>query len=599
VKPDRDAPPPSSSRARVRGAGDLDADAVTLPGAGSGRASSVLPRPPESSAGASLGRGATGGARGGSSALRGGEVRAARALAGAGIAVSALTFVAEPALHGPLAARGLTVASVVALGAVGASVWRKGQEPAGYTRGLGRALSAAWLAATAMLTYRLGVFSPAPVLTALTLVSFGLGEDRTLAVGHATVAALAYVALGAAVTLGLVPDAGLVPARGIPPEARAAMLVFVPAAFAVATAHARLSRRATLDAIQRSTDWLREVRQREVQLEEANRDLDMLLKMSAGDLAPYSGVSAGEYVLGDRIGRGAMGEVYSAKHAARGTVAAVKLLHPSMQDDAMLMQRFLREGEATSKLRAPNVVAIYGVGKLDDGAPYIAMELLRGHDLGRHLRRRGALSLDEVLAVVEQVARGLDAARLAGVVHRDLKPQNLFLAQQPNAAPVWKILDFGVSRIAGSTGTLTKDIIVGTPGYMSPEQAGGLAATHRSDVFSLGAVVYRALTGEPPFTAEDLPQTLYQVVYKNPPRPSELAPALPPDVDLVLAVALAKDPSDRFASAPEMADAFRAASRHALDPELRLHGRTLLAALPWSPAARARNSMAGDETMSE
>jgi serine/threonine protein kinase len=291
--------------------------------------------------------------------------------------------------------------------------------------------------------------------------------------------------------------------------------------------------------------------------------------------------------------------VYSAKHVDSGDLAAVKLLHANMLEDPNLMQRFLREGEAASKLHAPNVVQIYEVGNLGDGAPYLAMELLRGHDLSWHLRRRGQLSLEEVMSLVEQVAAGLEVARVAGVVHRDLKPQNLFLAQQTNAVPIWKILDFGVSRLADSGGTLTKDVIVGTPGYMSPEQAGGSATTHRSDIFSFGAVVYRTLTGEPPFAAEDTPQTLYQVVYRNPMRPSTLVRGLPPDVDLVLAIALAKDQTDRFDSALDMAAAMRLAVNGALDPRRRLHAQTLLATLPWGAGARDRRDDSGGDFTDE
>ncbi len=514
------------------------------------------------------------------------EAARARGFAVVAILVAALGFALEPVLGGALGVRAASVGGLVALGAVAAAVRRRASDPLRYTRVAARGFGVAWLLGATALTYRLGVFSPAPVLTALAVTFFGLGEDRLLAGAFTALAAAGYALLATLIAIGTLPDAGFLRVLTVAPEVRAALVVLVPLSFALAHWQARVSRRAALEAIQRSNDWFREVRQREVQLEEANHDLDMLLKMSAGEIAPYTGITAGKYVLAERIGRGAMGEIYAARHAATGSTAAVKLLHPSMHEDAMLMQRFLREGEAASKLVAKNVVSIYEVGKLDNGAPYIAMELLRGHDLGWHLRRRGQLSLDEALLLVEQVAAGLDAARLGGVVHRDLKPPNLFLAQQPNDAPMWKILDFGVSRMAGSSGTLTKDIIVGTPGYMSPEQACGLAATHRSDVFALGAVVYRALTGSPPFTAEDMPQTLYQVVYRNPPRPSELARALPPDVDLVLAVALAKDPADRFASAPAMADALKAASRHALDPELRVHARTLLAALPWSDPPR-------------
>jgi serine/threonine-protein kinase len=475
---------------------------------------------------------------------------------------------------------------MVGLGVVSADTWRKTADPLGYTRLTAGRLAAASGVAAAALTLRLGAFSPAPMLTTLGIAFFGSGEDRRLAYAFTALSGLAYATVAWLVSAGQIQDAGLVPAGDVGAAGRVAIVSLVCVGFAGALWHARLARRTTLEAIARSNAYFREARQREAQLEEANRDLDVLLKMAPGESAPYSGSRAGAYVLHERIGRGAMGEVYAAKHAQSGTMAAVKLLQPSMQDNSVLMERFHREGDAAAKLRAPNVVEIYELGSMSDGAPYLAMELLRGHDLSWHLRRRGQLSLDEVLSLVEHVAEGLEAARAAGVVHRDLKPQNLFLAQQTNAAPMWKILDFGVSRLADSGGTLTKDVIVGTPGYMSPEQAAGTTATHQSDLFSFGAVVYRALTGAPPFQGEDTPQTLYQVVYKNPPCPSSLLRGLPPDLDLVLAVALAKAPPDRFASAREMARAMHAAARSALDPEIRLRARTLLAALPWGTDAR-------------
>jgi serine/threonine-protein kinase len=590
VKPDREAPAAERSRSEEL--------LPTLPNGEEPPPPSTLrrpPPPPESSGAIGAARSSLSMARSAMHELRSEEAARARSFAMAIMVLCALGALVEPLLSGDLWVRLVTLACLGAVAYVAHRVWIVARESPRYTRRMAREFGLASLVGATALTYRLGVFSPAPMLTTLAVAFFGLGEDRKLAIGFTALAAASYAAVTALLAMGVLPDAGLMSALVMPPEARVPIIVLVPLVHGMALWHARLSRTATLEAIQRSNEWFREVRQREVQLDEANRDLDMLLKMSAGEIAVHSGATAGKYTLGQRIGRGAMGEIYAARHE-EGQVAAIKLLHPSMQEDSLLVQRFLREAEAASKLRAPNVVSVHEVGKLDDGAPYIAMELLRGHDLGWHLRRRGQLSLDEVLGVVDHVATGLEAARVAGVVHRDLKPQNLFLAQQPNAAPVWKILDFGVSRLAGSSGTLTKDIIVGTPGYMSPEQAGGQPATHRSDVFSFGAVVYRALTGEPPFTAADTPQTLYQVVYRNPPRPSELVASLPPDVDLVIAIALAKDPSDRFASALEMAAAFKAAARHALGPELRLHARTLLATLPWSHASR--ESHAGIEEVS-
>jgi serine/threonine-protein kinase len=349
----------------------------------------------------------------------------------------------------------------------------------------------------------------------------------------------------------------------------------------------------------RARGFARLVGLREAQLEEANRDLDFLMRMAAGRAGPYTGLEAGRYVIRHLLAQGAMGEIYAATDSESGQDAAIKVLKPSMLGDEQLVTRFLREGQAASRLEQPNVVTIYEVGTLGaNGSPYIAMELLRGHDLGWHLRQRGSLPVDEVVSLAEQVGLGLEAARAAGIVHRDLKPQNLFLAQQHAAAPAWKILDFGVSRLAGTTGTLTMDQIVGTPGYMSPEQAGGREATHRSDVFSFGAVVYRALTGQPAFSGPDTPQVLYQVVYRNPPRPSRLVPGLPTDLDIVLAIAMAKDPADRFASALEMAEALKAAAKGTLDATHRVHAQTLLAALPWDSASRDDSDTSLDEVRS-
>jgi serine/threonine-protein kinase len=165
------------------------------------------------------------------------------------------------------------------------------------------------------------------------------------------------------------------------------------------------------------------------------------------------------------------------------------------------------------------------------------------------------------------------------VVHRDLKPRNLFLSSRGD---LWKILDFGVARVAGEQ-TLTVDQIVGTPNYMAPEQANGAAVTHRTDLFALGVIAYRALTGRPAFEGEVTAEILYKVVHAMPPRPSEVV-SLPPDVDLVLAIAMAKEAADRFDSAAELAQALDAAARGRLAAPLRTRAERLLARLPWGAA---------------
>jgi serine/threonine-protein kinase len=169
------------------------------------------------------------------------------------------------------------------------------------------------------------------------------------------------------------------------------------------------------------------------------------------------------------------------------------------------------------------------------------------------------------------------------VVHRDLKPQNLFRSEPVPAngeGPTWKILDFGVSRLVDADSSLTRGQAIGTPSYMSPEQARGLDVDQRADIFALGTLAYRALTGRPPFSGSEVPQILFSVVYAMPPRPSELVP-VSGAVDEVLAIALAKRPVDRFARAGELVDAFERALGGSLSAELRDRARPLTAALPW------------------
>jgi serine/threonine-protein kinase len=191
----------------------------------------------------------------------------------------------------------------------------------------------------------------------------------------------------------------------------------------------------------------------------------------------------------------------------------------------------------------------------------MAMERLEGEDLADVLRHRNQLPLRDVVELVRQVAAGLEAARKLGVVHRDIKPRNLFAAKTADGRTVWKILDFGVSKAAESSGTLTQNQIVGTPRYMAPEQAAGKPVDHRADQFALAIVAYRALTGRPAFMGESMPEILYQVLRTTPPAPSTIAD-VPPAVDAALAIAMAKDPDQRYATPLELADALaRAASR--------------------------------------
>jgi serine/threonine-protein kinase len=262
----------------------------------------------------------------------------------------------------------------------------------------------------------------------------------------------------------------------------------------------------------------------------------------------------------------------------------VKLLQPHLLRDPENVRRFLREAKLAAAIRIPNVVQVLEIGGIDAEAPYIAMERLRGEDLADHLRRHRRLSMRRTLKLAREVGRGLMAAREAGIVHRDLKPRNVFLAEIAGKRRIWKILDFGVSKLAGAEGTLTHDRVIGTPAYMAPEQARSEHVTHKSDVYALGILCYRALTGRPAFAGADVPETLYNVVHTMPPRPGELTP-LPEAFDAVLAVAIAKDPADRFETADDLVEALEAAADDEVDTEVEERAVRALKKHPWGWSA--------------
>jgi serine/threonine-protein kinase len=196
------------------------------------------------------------------------------------------------------------------------------------------------------------------------------------------------------------------------------------------------------------------------------------------------------------------------------------------------------------------------------------------------LRKKERLTLEETIDLARQVGDGLDVAKRAGIVHRDLKPQNLFFARDGT----WKILDFGISKLADQGGTLTEGVAVGTPQYMAPEQARNGDVGPAADMYGLGAVAYRALTGCQPFKGENVAEVLVSVMVAMPVRPTALA-ELPRDLDLVLAIALAKDPKDRFESGDALAAALESATTSRLDGKLRRRALKLLDVLPWRDAA--------------
>jgi serine/threonine-protein kinase len=292
--------------------------------------------------------------------------------------------------------------------------------------------------------------------------------------------------------------------------------------------------------------------------------------------------SLGRYLIADRIGQGAMGVVYRARDPIIDRVVALKTIDPQLSGDALraFNERFFHEAKSAGRLNHPNIVTIYDAGEAE-GVAYIAMEYLEGPSLRQLLDDHPPLAVSRVLEIGAQVARGLAYAHEHGVVHSDIKPANVILVNGRRP----KITDFGIARIAGtSTGELA-----GSPKYMSPEQVRGEPLDGRTDVFSLGAVLYELLTGKQPFTGEDVPAIVQSVLEHEPPPPSSLNPRVPEAVDKVLARMLAKRAEDRYTSA-------RRVMRHLaeLGEVLGTEDRGRLT--PEAPAPRPAREAGGEET---
>jgi serine/threonine-protein kinase len=420
--------------------------------------------------------------------------------------------------------------------------------------------------------YYWGVGSPVAAMITYGIYFFSLGSHVKITTAIFTLVAAVHGSLIALVATGTIVDRGIISLANLRTIDQLGVLLVVEFLYVITFYTARRSQRVTLEHVSNLEQAVRGVAQREALLAEARAELDRQLKI--GGPGRFTDQTVGSFKLGMLIGRGGMGEVYEAR-AENGTEAAVKLLHPGTLADRTSVARFMRESQTASKLNTPFVVRVLEVGTTQGEVPYLAMERLRGHDLAHQLRRQRRLKLDDAQAVADHVAQGLEAARIAGIVHRDLKPHNIFLAQDGT----WKILDFGVSKEGGS-GTLTKGHVIGTPAYMAPEQARGENVDHRADVYSLAAILYRAVTGHPAFTGKVVPTTLYDVVFRVPTQPSLLA-TVPADVDRVLAIGLAKHAHDRFASAVELAGWFSLATRDALSPEQRRRADDLTAKHPW------------------
>jgi len=272
-----------------------------------------------------------------------------------------------------------------------------------------------------------------------------------------------------------------------------------------------------------------------------------------------SALVAGKYRLTELLGRGGMGSVWAGVHTTLGTRVAVKFIDAEHVDSAEARHRFENEARAAAALRSKHVVEVYDHGVLDDGRPFIVMEFLDGEPLDRRLDRLGRLPPRDAARIVGMVCRALSKAHAVGIVHRDLKPENVFLVwDDEDGADVAKVVDFGIAKFtdsnsASSSATRTGSVL-GTPYYMSPEQARGLRSVdYRSDLWSVGVITYRCMTGRLPFEGEAVGDVLVKLCTAPIPVPSEIAPDLPPGFDAWLVRALGREPQARFQSATELA----------------------------------------------
>src|SRR5574340_676652 len=256
-----------------------------------------------------------------------------------------------------------------------------------------------------------------------------------------------------------------------------------------------------------------------------------------------------------RLGEGGMGAVYLCEHVMLGRRFAVKVLRPDRAADPELRERFRNEALAAARIGQQDVVEVLDFGEEPDGALYYVMEALEGRSLGALIREEGPLPVGRTLALLEQVARALAAAHARGVVHRDVKPENVFVVCAADGTERAKVLDFGISHVdlAGGDRLTRAGSIIGTPEYMAPEQATGSVVDRRSDVYAVGVLAFEMLTGSLPLLGETPIATLLAHQTQVPSPPSRLRAAVPPEVDALVLRALAKNPAERFGSMLDLA----------------------------------------------
>jgi serine/threonine protein kinase len=304
----------------------------------------------------------------------------------------------------------------------------------------------------------------------------------------------------------------------------------------------------------------------------------------------------GQFKILQKIGSGGMGSVYKASQPAMNRMVGVKILHPKLANRKDLVSRFRREARAMSHLAHPNTTKVFLYGELDDGSLYIVMEFLDGKNLNQTVRADGPFEMKRALPILIQVCGALDEAHKAGIIHRDMKPENIFLCQQGGLKDYAKVLDFGLAKVTeremrpGSLILTQEGMVFGTPEFMSPEQAQGKVLTAASDIYSLAVILYEVLTGKLPYEAKTPLEYIQAHVTVKPIPLGERVPdkTFPPLLSQVIERALAKKADDRFTSASDFAAAMQAVldGRTTLPPAL-LQRSALAQTLNMTPAVAA------------
>jgi serine/threonine-protein kinase len=261
------------------------------------------------------------------------------------------------------------------------------------------------------------------------------------------------------------------------------------------------------------------------------------------------------YTVTTALGKGGFGEVFAAVHDVLGREVAIKVLHQRWSNDEEAVHRFVAEARAVNAVRHPNIVDVVDFGTLEDGRHYHVMERLRGESLHARMVNRGPMSLEEALPILRAMAGALDVVHDAGIVHRDVKPENVFLHDEAGREIV-KLIDFGLAKLVATpaAGPTQTGVILGTPAYMSPEQCRAQPVERQSDIYAFGVIAYEILTGGVPHRGADPVATLLAHVHDEPERPSRRRPALPRELDDVILGLLAKSPRARPARLAPVVD---------------------------------------------